>query len=99
MWRNSALPHLLAWCLVGVRGVSWLLSGRCHLSHGGFFVSFKSRRQGAWLAQWVKHLTLDFSAGRDLMVGKTEPYIGPCANSVEPAWDFSLSVSLYPSPT
>ena len=41
------------------------------------------------MAQSVKHLTLDFSSGHDLMV----PEIEPC--SEEPAWDpLSPSVSL-----
>ena len=38
-----------------------------------------------WVAQSVKHLTLDFSSGHDL-----ELRIGLCADSMEPAWD-SLS--------
>ena len=55
-------------------------------------------RQGAWVAQSLKHLTLGFSSGHDLMVHEFEPHIGFCADSVEPAWD-SLSPSLCPSPT
>ena len=45
----------------------------------------------------VKHPTLDFGSGRDLKVRGIEPHLGPCADSVEPAWD-SLSFSLFPSP-
>ena len=45
------------------------------------------------MAQLVKHLTLDFGSGRDLMVHGIEPRAGLCAYSVEPAWD-SLSVPL-----
>ena len=54
---------------------------------------------GAWVAQLVKHPTLDFGLGHDFMVHEFEPCIGLCADSVEPAWDsFSLSLSLPPSP-
>ena len=52
---------------------------------------------GAWVAQSVKHLTLDFSSGHDLMVHEIEPHCGLCADSVEPAWD-SLSPSLSAPP-
>ena len=45
---------------------------------------------GAWVAQSVKRLTLDFSSSHDLIDGEFEPCIRLCADSVEPAWD-SLS--------
>ena len=48
-------------------------------------------KRGTWVAQLVKHLTLDFSSGCDLMVLRLSPLIGL---HVEPAWD-----SLCPSPT
>ena len=51
-----------------------------------------SPNQGAWVAQSVKHLTLGFSSGHDLMDCEFEPHIGLCADSREPAWDFSLSL-------
>ena len=44
------------------------------------------------MAQSVKHLTLDFGSGRDLMVVSSSPKSCPTL-SVEPAWD-SLSPSL-----
>ena len=47
------------------------------------------------MAQSVKHLTLDFGSGHDLMVCEMESSIRVCADSVEPAWDsLSLSVCL-----
>ena len=49
------------------------------------------------MAQLVKHLTLDFSSGHDLMVHEFEPCIGLCDGSAEPAWD-SLSPSLSAPP-
>ena len=52
---------------------------------------------GAWVAQGVKCLTLDFSSGHDLTVCEFEPCIGLYADRVDPAWD-SLSLSLCPSP-
>ena len=45
------------------------------------------------MAQLVKHPTLDFGSGHDLMVGELEPHIRLCADSEEPAWD-SLSPPL-----
>ena len=44
------------------------------------------------MAQWVKHLTLGFGSGHDLMVHEFEPYIGLSAAVVELAWD-SLSLN------
>ena len=52
----------------------------------------------AWVAQSVKHPTLGFGSGHDLMVHEFGPCIGLCADSEEPAWD-SLSLSPSPSPT
>ena len=68
-----------------------------------FFV-FKYWR-GAWVAQLVKHPTLDFSSGHDLSVSGSEPCTALCTDSVQPAWDslspplsalppFALSLSL-----
>ena len=54
--------------------------------------------RGAWVAQLVKHQTLDFSSGHDLTVHEFKPHIGLCADTAGPAWD-SLSCSLYPSPS
>ena len=51
--------------------------------------------QGAWVAQLVKRLTLDFGSGHDLMVSEFEPRFGLCADTVEPAWN-SLSLSAPP---
>ena len=42
-----------------------------------------TKLRGAWVAQSVKHPTLDFCSGRDLVVPKIEL----CADSAEPAWD------------
>ena len=63
-----------------------------------FFV-FKYWR-GAWVAQLVKHPTLDFNSGQDLIVHESEPCARLCADSVESAWDsFSSSLCLCPSST
>ena len=45
------------------------------------------------MAQSVKHPTLDFGSGHDLMVHEFKPRVGFSAESTEPAWD-SLSLSL-----
>ena len=55
---------------------------------------FKSEHfGGAWVAQSLKHLTLDFGSDHDLMVHKIKPHIRRSADSVEAASD-SLSPSL-----
>ena len=46
-----------------------------------------------WMVQSLKHLTLHFSSGQDLMVRELKPRVRLCADSEEPAWD-SLSLSL-----
>ena len=47
------------------------------------------------MAQSVKHLTLDYDSGYDLMVCEFEPQLELCAGGTEPAWDpLSLSLSL-----
>ena len=47
------------------------------------------------MAQSVKHLTLDIGSAHDLTVCETEPHVGLCSDSMEPAWDsVSLSLSL-----
>ena len=62
----------------------------------GFRLSFKlikyDNYQGAWVAQSVKHLTLDFSSGHNLTVPGIEPGVELHADSAEPAW-YSLSLS------
>ena len=60
----------------------------------------RTRAGGAWVAQSVKHLTLDVDSGHDLEVRGFEPQVGLCADSVEPAQDSlspSLSLCLSPS--
>ena len=39
------------------------------------------------MAQSVKHLTLDFGSGHDLMVPDIESCVRLCADSAESAWD------------
>ena len=39
----------------------------------------KITSRGTWVAQSVKHPTLDFGSGQDLKVPMIEPCIGPCA--------------------
>ena len=53
----------------------------------------KKNLWGTWVAQWVKHLTLDFSLGHDLRVRGFEPRVELCVNCTAPAWD-SLCPSL-----
>ena len=47
----------------------------------------KEALRGAWVAQSVKHPTLDFSLGYDLMVGEFELCVELRADSGDPAWD------------
>ena len=52
-----------------------------------------------WVAQSVKHLTLGFRSGQDLMVHEFKPYLRICAAGAEPAWESpSLPLSLPPPP-
>ena len=53
--------------------------------------------RGAWRAQSLKHLTLDFGSGHDLTVRGMDPRVGLCADGTQPAWD-SLSPSLSAPP-
>ena len=53
--------------------------------------------RGAWVAQLVKHLTLDFSSCHYLVVHGIKPQVGLCADSEEPPWD-SLSPFLSAPP-
>ena len=61
----------------------------------GALPSSKGGDWDVWMAPSVKHLTLDFGSGHDLMVHEFEPRIELCTDSVEPAWD-SLSPPLSP---
>ena len=49
---------------------------------------------GAWVAQSIKPLTLDFSLGHDLTVRGIKPHVRLCADSAEPAWILFLSLFL-----
>ena len=52
--------------------------------------------KGAWVAQSGKCLTLGFGSGHDLTVHGFKPFVGLCADSVEPAWDcLSLPLCLF----
>ena len=53
---------------------------------------------GAWVAQLVKHLTLDFGSGHDLTVCGIKPRVGLYADGVGPAWDSFSSVLFVPPP-
>ena len=50
-----------------------------------------------WVAQSIKHLTLDLGSGHVRTVLGTEPSFGLCADNMEPALDF-LSPHLSNSP-
>ena len=59
------------------------------------FHKLKTCSRGAWVAQSVKHLTLDFNSDYDLAVCGFEPCIGLRTDSAELAWgslSFPLSV-------
>ena len=46
-------------------------------------VLIKEELQGAWVAQLVKHLTLDFGSGHDFAVLEIKPCFGLCTDSTE----------------
>ena len=76
--------------------LNWAL---CRQAFTSFLQAFlqswckKCRHRGSWGTQSVKCPTRAFSSGRDLTVCGTEPRVGLCTDSTEPAWD-SLSPSL-----
>ena len=51
------------------------------LGHLGFK---RQEKKGAWVAESVRRLTLDFGSGHDLTVRGTEPRVRLCADGVEP---------------
>ena len=60
---------------------------------------------GTWVAQLVKHLTVDFGSGHDFTVCGFGPRVAFCTDRAEPALDslflslfLSLSLSLCPYP-
>ena len=55
--------------------------------------TFKNKKmRGAWVAQSVEHLTLDFGSGHDLRVVRSSPLSGSMLG-VESAWDSLFSFS------
>ena len=61
--------------------------------HGIFVEPYRRDCWGAWVAQSVKPLTLDFGSSHDLTVRGFETHVGLCASSTESVWD-SLSLPL-----
>ena len=68
-----------------------VISSLIHLFFKNVLIS-----RGAWVSQSVKHPTLGFSSGHDLMVCEFKPLIRLCADTVESAWNslFPFSLSL-----
>ena len=67
------------------------------VGHAGLLktLTLKYLLWGAWVAQLVKHPTLDFGSGHDLIVHGIESYIGLCTDLMAWAYlGFSLSLSL-----
>ena len=62
-----------------------------------FTLKDENYKGGAWVAQLVERLTLDFGSGHDNTVPEIEPRIRLYAHGAEPAWD-SLSPSVCPCP-
>ena len=48
-------------------------------------MTYQKEIWGAWVAQSVKHQTLDFASDYDLIVREFVPRIGLCADCMEPA--------------
>ena len=64
------------------------------------WMRIKNISGGVWEAQSVQRVTLDSSSGRDRTVRETEPRVGLCADSTEPAWDsLSPPLSLHTPPS
>ena len=82
--------HILKWplcykyilfkCLVSILGCCfWTSKHRTHF-------------RGAWGAQLVKQMALDFGSDHDFMGLGIEPCVLLCADSMEPSWDPLLSL-------
>ena len=69
----------------------------CMLTYTNLNSYLRMNYRGTWVAQSLKHLTLDLSSGLDFAVREMNPCIGLCADSMEPAWD-SPSPSLSAPP-
>ena len=67
-------------------------------SDGKSWRCFKQRCGATWVAQSVKHPTLDSGSGHDLVVHDFQPHSELCPGSMEPAWDTLSPPSLCPSP-
>ena len=69
-------------CPLGV-----MQSGTCRKSesHPETPQSFKMDYRGTWVAQSIKHPTVDFCSGHNLMIHGMTPYIELCTDSMEPA--------------
>ena len=52
---------------------------------------------GAWVAQSLKHVTLDFCSGHDLTVHGFKTCIGLCADNMEPACNSVSLFALHPT--
>ena len=64
-----------------------------------FFFFFFFKKTGTWVAQLVKHLTLGFSSGHDLMASWVQASRRALSWHHRACLGFSLSLSLCPSPT
>ena len=63
------------------------------------FYILKETYRGAWVAQLVKYLTLDFGSGHDFMVHEIEPALGSALSAWSLLVILSLPLSLLLSPT
>ena len=100
--RNTAITspafirHSIGWymaikyVLLLLVDVRWALGDECTTLT---WMCNAGSSTGAWVAQSVKCLTLDFCSGHDLTVHEFEPCIRLYADREEPAWD-SLSPTL-----
>ena len=85
--------HLaLLGCEVG--GGDHSVEQRLDVRSGELTIRYKNPHfWSTWVAQSVKHPTFDFGSGHDVMVHGSESRVRLCANSGEPAWNLSLSLS------
>ena len=58
----------------------------------------KTQRKRAWVAQWVKPLSLGLGSGHDIVVCGFIPLIGLRNDKAEPVWDSPSLPLLLPLP-
>ena len=93
-WRHMGISGP---CFFQQVSIHWSILFLWYLSFSNrYYVPYANRYYiyHDWVAQSVKHPTLDFHSGHHFIVREFKPHIGLCSDNVEPAWG---SLSSFPS--